>query len=211
MKPILKFFLFLILFVGFVLPGCDKDNGVDCNCPDIIGDYFDIESVALHNFRILDNGSRDEIHNENIEVEWDDYFIQTEFGVSYFGDITAPPSRSLDFSLMPAAYGCSCIGNGSRGSLEKYSDIKVITRNDFDENHLANDTINSLVNIAIYGNDNMDLNEFLESDTNNIMAPYFFLDLKSGPTLSDEFSVDVLIRLNNGDEFLASNGVVKFK
>ena len=209
MKPFFKLSLFFLLFVGFTIPACKDDIGVDCNCPDIEGAYFDIDEVELKNIRIKENGFIEQVHNPAIEVDWDQYILNGEFGVSFFGYNDTSPK--FDFSLIPSAYGCSCLGSGYNGSMEKFSEFKVITRNDFDDEHLANDTINALIDISVFGNDPIDLGEFLERDTSNIQFLRFDLTLKSAPTLSNDFDVDLLIRLNNGDEILSSNGSVKLK
>lgn len=204
MKTYLKFILFLLLFVGFVFPGCDP---VDCNCPDIIGAFFDIESLEVQNVRVNNDGSRDEIHNANIEVDWQQYILRGDFGVSFFGN--NQPRPNFGFSLMPTAYGCSCIENGHNGSIEKLAQFKVITRNDFNEDYLANDTINALINISIWRNDPMDLDEFIQSDTSDIHYQNFDLSLKYAPTLSTEFAADIYIQLMNGEEYLVTNNPIK--
>ena len=205
MKKCIKFLLFLILFVGFVLPGCDPLED-DCNCPELLGDFFDIESLALRNFQVDGNGNEAAI-DPMIGVDWDDYILRGTFGVTFFGAIDPVPD--YNFSLMSSAYSCSCLDNGTKGSQEKLTEFKVITRNDFDADHLANDTINSLINISVFRNEPIDLNTFLQTDTTNIGYDAFDLTLKSAPTSSEEFAVDILIRLDNGEEFLSPTGSVK--
>ena len=110
MKSYIKFLLFVLLFIGFVFPSCSDDD-YECNCPELIGEFFDIETVDLKNFSLRENGTKQPIEDINTAIDWDQYVMRGEFGVSFFGYNESTPG--FNFSLMPAAYGCSCIGNGS--------------------------------------------------------------------------------------------------
>lgn len=149
---------------------CSPENGGDCNCGPVIGEYFDIKGMQLNNYKKTgDNSVGIMIDNES--VPYTEYAgLGDEYSVDYIGQrLPKKPS----FSLISSAYACSCKFNGDIGSkYEKLSNIAVITLNDFDENHAANDTIKDLILVkSVYSQEDEYLSNYLINDTLNIQFP----------------------------------------
>lgn len=188
MKYTKSFILTLALTIGFVWPGCDP---IDCNCPDIDGQYFDIQGMAAENCC------------SNDVLPWQDYRLFLNFEVDYFGEATPIEDSNFNpFSLMPSAWACSCIFNGIDGSMEKLANVTMITKQDFNSNYLANDTITNLFLIETReSTETMDLLTYLETDTSFIRFENLIFNLKEGPDTTKAFQMDVILELENGEVY----------
>ena len=196
--------------VGLPLQMCSPENGGDCNCGPITGRYFDINGMNLNNYKKTgDNSVAKMIANE--AVPYADYAgLIVEYEVDY---ISQNGPKRPSFSLISSAYACTCVSNGDSGSkYEKLSDITVITLNDFDETHAANDTINDLVLVkSFYSQENAYLNDYLLNDTLNIQFPGIQLKVDRKPTLNENYKVKVIVELSNGEVYQKLSESIKIR
>lgn len=195
--------LVFVLVIGLPLQMCSPDdNGGDCNCGPITGSYFDIKGMELNNYKQLGDNSF-KLMEENEAVPYAQYAgLIVSYNVDY---ISQRRSKRPAFSLIASAYACSCLYDGYAGSKnEKLSNITVITLNDFDEYHAANDTINDLILI----NDEY-LADYLVRDTINIQIPGIPLKVDRKPTINENYKVKVIVELSTGEVYQkVSNSII---
>ncbi|MGB0862538.1 MAG: hypothetical protein ACPG19_03110 [Saprospiraceae bacterium] len=211
MKTLKAFFLTLILVVGF---------GCFCDCPELVGDYYNI--LGLNDLKHIQIKNNEYLYLEgNDTVKFEDYKglmfgFKTEF---VFGENEA--HIPFHFSLMNTAYGTSCpcyfYTDGHNGSLQEVKSFDIITMNDFDSVHLANDTINEYF-ITSY---NVPLDSFLLQKRTNLHKPFgiggdeeqlmFQLSLTERPTLDSTFQVKVNIELNDGAVYSTESDAIFIK
>ena len=189
----------LILAIGFSFPSCDPyEAGMDCSCPRIDGEYFDIQDIEAANVATIAP------LNENDTINFDEYrFLQIDYLVEYHSSVEP---TNWSFSLLNSAYACSCIENGMYGSkTEKLENLTLITLNDFDDTHLANDTINDLFEIQhSFPQEISDINEYLMQDTSLIQEQALRLFLKRPPSLNPNFQVKLVLELSTNEIYEAT-------
>jgi len=186
-------FLTLLLTVGIGFQNCGT-------CPDV-DLFFDIIGMNLVH-RGQDNGPLEED-----TIAFDDY---GSLAIVYDVDFVYNASPLDGFSLMPTAYGLDCLVEGGEGSRdEQYDNITVITLNDYDHLHKANDTINDLITIAAFGQA-MDIETFLARNNGNIINRELDLELTSPPSVSSEFQVRVRVDLSTGEGYDAISSPIRF-
>jgi hypothetical protein len=185
-----------ILTIGFTFQNCHYN----CGCPDLLGYFFDIQGIDIIHYKKAENGNNERIQ-PNEKIEKHKYTSLTiDFLVNYHS--LNHKENNEGFSFMNSAQACSCTNNGEGGSeTEKIKDLTIITIKDFDEKHLANDTINDLFDIQIY-NDTYDLIEYLEEDTALVYIQSLSLFLTKAPSLSEEFLVNVVLSLSTGETYI---------
>lgn len=196
--------LTLILISGFTLQ-CNI-----CDCPSIDGSYFDIKGMELIHYKQVDACCQAPM-TENEAATFSNYkALSLEYQVDYYGENCRHP-HFPDFSLINSAMACSCAYNGVAGSKnEKITSLTVITLNDFDAQHLANDTINDLLSANVDG-EIRDLTEFLSTDTSLIYSEAMYLKLKKAPELNEEFKVKVRLELSTSEVYEAESVPVKIR
>ena len=202
--------LVVALGVGLPLQMCSPGNGDDCNCGPITGRFFDINGMEVNNYKkIGDNPSV--LITENEAVAYTDYTgLTVEYAVDF---ISRSKSKWADFSLIQSAYACTCISDGDSGSKnEKLANLTVITLNDFDENHRANDTINDLMVVkGFYNLEDQYLEDYLENDTLNIQFPALNLKVDRKPTLNENYKVKVVVALSTGEVYEKVSQSIKIR
>lgn len=202
--------LVFILVIGLPLQMCSPENGDDCNCGPITGKYFDINGMELNNYKKVGENSINRMI-ENEAVSYEEYAgLGVEYEVDY---ISRKNTRKPAFSLIPSAYACSCIYDGELGSkFEKLSNITVITLNDFDETHRANDTLNDLIIVkGFYLQEDQYLQDFLINDTLNIQFPGIQLKVDRKPTLNENYKVKVVVELSTGEVYEEISESIKIR
>lgn len=193
--------LTIALAIGFSFQNCDQsDDFGDCICPPIIGNYFDINGILVKNLR-GNGGCCGRIIKENDEVKLSEYdALYLECIVDFYGN-NCNKNKSRGFSLMNSALACSCQWDGELGSQEeKLNSLTILTLNDFDNEHLANDTINDLINIDNH-NGYINLNEYLLQDTSLMMYYEFEMRLTKAPVLNDTFQYKVIMELSTNEVY----------
>lgn len=202
--------LVFTLVIGLPLQMCSPDNGGDCNCGPITGKYFDIRGMELISYRTTsENTYSSMLPNE--AVPYDEYAgLRVDYEVDY---ISQRRPKRPSFSLIQSAYACSCIFDGELGSkYEKLSNITVISLNDFDETHSANDTINDLIMVkGFYSQEDQYLQDFLVNDTLNIQYPGIQLKVDRKPTLNENYKVKVLVELSTGEVYQETSESIKIR
>lgn len=200
MKKLILFFLVLFLVIGISFPSCNLiGDGLNCNCPPITGEYFRILDLELTNQTI--SGQSIAV-NESVALE--DYQIYLSIDPEFYSFNNK--SNNWNFSFMNSALACSCVFDGINGAKEKIEKLTVITKNDFSDAYMANDTVSSQFGILdVYMNENETINEFVERENNLQQFEGFRLFLKNAPELNEEFKIEVHVMLDNGDEFKIEN------
>jgi len=190
------FFLFLLFSIGFCFQNC-------CNCPEIDGEFFDI--IGLDIIHQDQEGFFTDAEN----IPYEDYgFLTLLYEVDY---MVYEECDHWNFSVLPSAYGCECIENGDEGSRdEMIEDVTIITMNNFNNNYMANDTINDLINVSIAG-DEMDLNAFLLDRVELISDETLALTLDQSPSMDSEFQVRIRVDLSTGERYEAISRAITFQ
>ena len=180
------------LITGLPFIMCSPIND-DCNCDPVTGEFFDIHGIEVINQYKKTGENSIDIIAENEIVPFEKYNgLSVNYAVNY---ITNIPKKKSSFSSIYSAYACSCIYNGEAGSKnEKYANITVITLNDFDEAHRANDTINDLMLVK-----DEYLSDYLQNDTINIRYQGIRLMLDRKPVLNQNFKAKVVVELSTGE------------
>lgn len=209
LKSIRTRILVVALVVGLPLQMCSPENGGDCNCGPITGKYFDIKGMELNNYKKTGENSA-AIMDENEAVFYSDYSgLNVAYTVDYISELR---SNWPNFSLIPNAYACSCAYNGDSGSKnEKLSNITVITLNDFDESHRANDTINDLILANSFSLEDEYLQDYLLNQTENIPFPGIKLKVDRKPTLNENYKVKVIVELSTGEVYQKVSDNIKIR
>lgn len=195
--------LTIFLTIGFTSQQCDS---LVCNCPDIETPFFDVIGLNLEH---LFAGGAD------LPIPFADY---TGVLVVYDVDLIAQKSNNKcnqnswwSFSLMNTANACSCVGEGWQGSKEeKLEKITFITLNDFDENHMAGDTINDFLMTQTWDTgEDVSIQNYLNTMEENIpwTAQKFFLS--QAPTSGQKFKAKVIVELSTGEIYEAESSEVE--
>jgi len=190
----------LLLTVGFTFQNC-------CNCPDILGYFFDIKDM-----KIINQDSQGLFIN-NDQIPYDDFgFLTLLFEVDYIA-YEEVERAGTTFSSMNAAYGCDCLANGGGGSRDEIiEDLVIITINDFDDNHLANDTITDLFTVTTRGGlGTIDLPDYILDNEDRVRETTLPLSLKSRPTLNQELQVRLRLELSTGERYDAISQAITFE
>ncbi len=207
--------LTFLLAIGFSISfqNCDIDDETSCNCPTLLGEYFDIQEIELEHYVRVGDCCQIEVQSGE-SVAFDDYNnITLQFLVDYHSSIeeTPEPHQHWNFSLMNSALACTCIENGFRGSQEEVlENLSIITLNDFDDQYAANDTITDLFKIkSLNDSEAIEISEFLNRDTLTIMSQYLFLELQKAPEASEDFQVKVNVDLSTDESYEVESKAIK--
>jgi hypothetical protein len=120
-------------------------------------------------------------------------------------DYLTASNHSNSASFFSTLNACTCVQSGDLGAKnEKISNLSIITLNDFDATHLANDTINDLFDNVTYNN-KQDLNTFLATDTSFIKDTGLSISLKTAPQINKQLKLKAIIKLSNGEVYTAEN------
>jgi len=191
-----------LLIVGFSFHNCS--DPFDCGDFGEVHDFFDIQGLSIFHVD-ADGGPLD-----SDSIRYRDYgYFTIYYDVEY---LAYQQERSFDFSLMSQAYGCSPEIAGLAGSKEEaYESITIITLNDFDENHMANDTINDLILSGYSDTEQIELDGFIDGQEGNVESQYLYLSLKKKPSLNQEFQFRIRVDLSTGERYERISDPVVFK
>lgn len=200
MKNLKIFGLTFMLVLGLTFPSCDR-NGINCNCPDLT--YFNVEGLDV----LFYQDSNLEIPIEALEtIPFNTAkYIHLDYLVTYH--TLVEPQRDWSFSLMNAAYACSCLIGFYNSETEKLVDFSITTLNDFDDDHLANSNINDLfeyngffIEDRFENSFNNTLAEHLVNRTDRLLqGEDMVLKLTKAPELNEEFKIKVRMELSTGE------------
>lgn len=209
MKNIRILFLTLLLSIGFLLPSCEKD-GTSCDGVDSdAARYFDIQGIDA--FMYKDTLGFDFITTTDTITFSGKVGLYLDYVAEYHAMMKLPKSTS--FSLINNAWACSIIAGYDGSKTEKLVNLSIVTLNDFDEMHLANSSINDLLDYDGTYNlgDKMSLEDFLADQTENIMSETLLLQLKKVSELNREFKYKVIVELSTGEVYEAESMPVYFR
>lgn len=213
MKSIKKLLLITILSIGFVLPSCNKDHfGTSCDDVDFEASrYFDIQGLTAFWYEA------DTLYNFN-QINPTDSILLPELGglfMEYEVEYHASTSNfTPSFSLMSSALACSYLPGYDGSKTEKLTDLSIITLNDFDEEHLANSSLNDLIDFQgdyLFSQENSTLADYLLNQTENIKSQYLILQLNKAPTLDQEVRVKIVINLSTTERYEEEIAPITFK
>lgn len=209
MKNFRIFILTLLLSTGFLLPSCEKNrdscHGVDFEA----AQYFDIQ--GMNAFMYEASLGLDLIRAADTVVFSERVGLHLTYIVDYHAFVE--PVKSTPFSLINTASACSVLAGYEGSKTEKLVNLSIITLNDFDSLHLANSSINDLLDYdgTFYQEDKLPLADFLGEQTENIMYEALFLQLQKAPELNREFRYKVMVELSTGEMYEAESSPVYFK
>jgi len=198
--------LTLLLTVGFSVQQC---NLLGCDCEKLRGKYFDIQGVSADNFRKRGTCCADKM-GAGEDVALADHNLGIRYQIDYFS-AQLPRPTPASFSLISPAAACDCIEDGYLGSRERLRSFTVLTINDFDARHLANDTINDLLRTVVSPGQTLDLVTFLQADTALIRQHDYVLYLKKRPELRTDFAARITIVLQNGESYTTTTQPVNIR
>ncbi|QQX77160.1 MULTISPECIES: hypothetical protein [Aequorivita] len=204
--------LVIALVVGLPLQMCSPNGSDDCNCGPITGAYFDIQGMEMTQYKKTGEDTFEQME-ENELVNYSDYkSLLITYDVDF---ISQKPKRTKmpSFSFIPSAYACSCRENGDAGSKnEKLTNITVITLNDFDDNHRANDTLNDIMIVeGAYFEEDQYLEDYLVNDTLNVQFPFIRLKVDRKPTLNENYKIRVKVELSTGEVYEKISKSIKIR
>jgi hypothetical protein len=180
--------LTFLLASGILFPFCDFYN--PCNCSEIAGDYFDIKGMTTEQ---INAGVR---LSANQVVPFASYALYLHYDVDYVSFCHEKP-----FSFIQSAMACECVYDGYLGAKsERLETMQVITLNDFDSDHPANDTINDLISVRELGLSST-LENYLTQDTALIRQETLILGLTKAPTTNDALKLKIIVSLSNGENY----------
>ena len=193
-------FLTFFLIIGFSFLRCNNDN-----CGDYVSSpYFDIQDVAMTNFIYESSNELTGIGKNRQVSKNETTLIFLDYSVEYHAQTT--PHEP--FSITHTAYGCTPLEDGHAGSKDEIlENLTIVTLNDFDANHLANDTINDLFRVPsheyyqVFVGTGETLNTFLTQNTAPIKKEDLFLELLQKPTLNDTFQVKIMMELSTDEVY----------
>lgn len=212
-----KTFIFtLILAIGFIVPSCQPDDDDGTSCDGLVPlPFFDIQGFDIgfytEELPINDNliGVGETVRLDNFQ----NFFFS--FSLNYHALNLSP--QKANFSFIPTMNACSPIFGDQGSKEEELLNFSIITLNDFDENHLAGDTINDLFDhIKSYSEswtleteEIQPLEDFLDNLTGTIQFEALHLQLKQAPTINEEFKVKVVVELSTGEIYeVEKEGIV---
>jgi len=189
--------LTLFLFIGFIVPSCDKSEDDDFGCDCSQYKHFDIQGFRDFSY------TRDSFFQEEILPFDTVSFAEFKGGaiIRYLVDYHAfaEPKHKRSFSLISTANACSCIGGYAGSKTEKIKDFTITTINDFDNEHPAGSSINDLLITGDFQGNFLPFDEFLNNQTGFIMQEWRILKLKKPPVLNPEFNFKIRLELSTGE------------
>jgi hypothetical protein len=193
---------FLFLFsIGFSLQNCKESSFGGCGCGPFLGNYFDVNGLEIISYKKRGTCCADPIFVHETVIFSNLSIIALNYKVDYIAACNHSNSASF-FSTLNA---CTCAQSGELGAKnERLSNLSIITLNDFDSTHLANDTINDLFEHITYNN-KQDLNTFLATDTSFIKNTGLSILLKTKPQINKQLKFKAIIKLSNGEVYTAEN------
>lgn len=139
--------LTILLTVGISFQSCERiDTG--CGGPGSTLKYFDIKGLYLLNYKNRTFYTVQIAQGDTVSLSDFSYI-----NINYLLDHIAlnNDKHTSGFSLMSSLNACSPVPPGMNGSkTERLKSPYVVTLNDFDSSHFANDTINDLFENLTY-------------------------------------------------------------
>lgn len=189
------FFTFL-LCIGISFQYCTYDD--DCHCGDV-KKYFDVTGFQLWHI-----DEKDYTVPEQDTIQFSAYGGLQMYCESTY--LSGTYRSSWGLHMGNAAQACSCVDAGYAGSKnEKLENITVLTLNDFDDQHRANDTINDLLQIDNQRGIVLPLKEYLEQNNTLMKSNKMRLIFQKSPELDKALKVRVTIKLSTGEVYTSDS------
>lgn len=189
--------LFLVLLACLSLQSC-YDDGCDCGPQTEV--FFDIQGFNLTNYKVGKMGTKE--MKENDITNYSDYLgLKLQYNTIVSDSENANSNKRVNrpFTEGPV---CDCDFYDEKGSInEKLDNLTVVTLNDFDHNHLANDTINDIVSVRSNHLKKLLVDDYLKNDTILIKDDWLYLDLEKAPEIDKTYKVKVIVELSTGEKY----------
>ena len=166
-------------------------------CPDIEGYFFDINGLVIYNLERNSSNSAYGIE-EGSTLKFEDHLFSISYSATYYSE-----NSIGSFNMISSAFATSCDYDGQGGTKELLDTMIVKTNFDIDDDHLTGQPINDILRF-----NGIILTNYLEQDTIEILDQEFTLALTKKPTLDNSLSIDVFLRLKNGEEYKATSETV---
>ncbi len=169
--------------------------------------YFDIKGIGVNHVKINEHGSVQTVIKAD-SISFSDY---KHLNISYDTDYLSQKSPSFhwkNLGFISSAMACDPFEQGYMGSKnERLENLTLITLNDFDEDHLENDTINDLFSINYFSQD-ISIAEYLAKDTTLIENTFLNLMLKKAPEMDNNLKIKVVVDLSTGEQYIEESSVL---
>lgn len=182
MRTVKRVALLAVVFWAFVIASC-------LDCPQIQGVYFNVKGMTAREFR--QNGAE---VRAGEELTIGELIVLQQFNLEYYskGETTG--------SLISPTYAKECPQNGERGSKEVLKNIVIQTINKYNDDYLAGDTLNDIVNVQVFGL-NVPLNAFLTRDSMRVNYEGFGWSLITAPT-QHQSKFRTTVTFTNGEKYV---------
>jgi len=200
-RPKRTLVLITLFFIGINFQNC-------CTCEDV-DEFFDIQNMSI-SYVLIDQLNSSESIDTLIEYEKLSHF-RIDFDVDFISSIEDCFWR--DFNTLSCAYGCDCEINGGRGSKEEsIESISIITKFDFDSNHLINSQIDEIFWISpqLRSDKFEDLNNYIMTNNDLIRNQFLMLKLKERPTANTKFQFELILNLSTGEQYVSESQTFEF-
>lgn len=176
-------------------------------CPEAIP-YFSIQGLSIYNRVVTGQGyDRSRLVEVNESINWKNYFMQTEFDVTYHSKLKALGNTNL--------YALSCNENGYSGSKIGIDTLYFITLQDYNGRYLKNDTLNSvvLINYETTNANDFDsffsLSKYIDENKSGILRNGLDIKLTEPPSESaKEYQFKLIYILKNGEKFEGTSNTI---
>ncbi len=189
----LKIAFTLILAIGFILPSCNNDDGIDCDCP-TVNQYFDIGGldVLLSEENGIDNSAA---------YRWSDLLGTLDYDVTYYGNLKKKKKHTFftSISLIPTASACSCLWNGYAGSEEGIESLTFKTIFDYNVDYPAGSDISDIIRLNLNSGNYESVDNFITENNTIIFNEFSQFKLEEAPTANSVFQLEIEMTLTNGE------------
>lgn len=198
MKSAKTILLTLYFFIGILVPACELNPGLDCDCGDYR--YFNVTDLTVDPVNDFDRMSPIAPGQQVVLADFAGFYI--DYVTDYHA--CAQPKTDWSFSLLTPAYGCSCAVGWEGSKNEELVSFTVSTINDFDDDHLAGSSINDLLQYqgSYFDEDNVPLNDFLaDEQMGKLRFEDMRLRLTQAPEIDSVLQVQVRMELSTGEVY----------
>lgn len=183
-----------IFSLSYIFQSCCRD----------IQDFFNITDFDLvlmdskkYTDRVVTLNENDSMNFNNGTLQ-----IQLDYTIDFVSDAGMLDYLSID-NFMTPVYGLTCPEAGESGSKEEsLRDLIIITKNDFNQEYKAGDTITNLFAVVERFIGLTPIDEYISNNANqNIMVPTLLLQLTDPPTEDHDLIFDISVELSTGERY----------
>lgn len=199
-------FLIIFLFFGFNFYNCTSS---DCEFGPVV-EFFDISGFNQVNHVTSDFSYL----QESVDIAFEEYsYMEVRYQVVYISNLIRPSSL-INIGWTSTLYACSPPWPGYNGSKdEAYSQIDIITQNDYNDTIRAGDNINHLIEFSDPGSFEgfLSLEDYLASIVGNVPNEFIYLRPTIRPSSGEDFQLNIQVELSTGESIQTVTPAVTFK